>query len=98
DSSRVLEGEAEPQGQRRQRLDGRVAPALLQVGQRGLGHVRAGREGGQRHPAGGAEPTHVRRDDLPDGGESLSRSLISHASELYQQSNKMVRWTGRCVI
>jgi hypothetical protein len=76
----VAEGYAQPQRQRPQCLDSRVAPALLQVGQRGLGHVRAGREGGQRHPAGGAEPAQVRRDDLPDVGESLVWSLSSHAS------------------
>ena len=91
----VAKGYAEPQGQRPQRLDGRVAPALLQVGQRGLGHVRTGCEGSQRHPAGGAEPPQVRRDDLPDIGESLVGSLVPHASELYQQSNKMVQWAGR---
>jgi hypothetical protein len=67
----VTEGHAEPQGQRPQRLDGRIAPALLQVRQRGLGHIRAGREGSQGHPAGGAEPTQVRGDDVPDVGEGL---------------------------
>jgi hypothetical protein len=87
----VAEGHAQPQGQRPQRLDGRITPALLQVGQRGLRDIGAGRQGGQRHPAGGAEPAQVRRDDLPDVGEGWFLSVIPHASELYQRSNKMVR-------
>src|SRR6185437_6819651 len=55
------------------------------------GHVRPGRESSQGHPAGGAEPAQVRGDDVPDVGESLIRSLVPHANELYQRSNKMVR-------
>jgi len=87
----VAEGDAKPQGQRPQRLDRRVAAALLEVRQRGLGDIRAGRQGGQRHPAGGAKPAQVRRDDLPHTGESLFLSFTLHASELYHRSNKMVR-------
>ena len=75
---------AEPQGQRPQRLDRRIPPALLQVGQRGFRDVRAGGQGGQGHPAGGAEPVQVRRNDVRHIGEGPFRSVIHHASELYQ--------------
>src|ERR1700691_3778436 len=88
---KITERDAESQGQRPQRLDRRVAPSLLQVGQRGFCDVGAVRERGQRHPAGGPEPAQVRRDDVPHVGKSLFRPLTVHANELYQWSNKLVR-------
>ena len=87
----VAEGHAEPEGQRPQRLDGRIAAALLQVCQRGLRDIRAGRQGCQRHPAGRAEPVQVRRDDLADVAERPFLSFVRHANEVYQRTNKMVR-------
>src|SRR5689334_2395961 len=92
----VAERHAEPDGQRPQRLDRGVAPALLQVGQCGLGQVGPGREGGQRHPAGGTEPVQVRRENLAHVREGPVRRFVRHASELYQWSNEMVRCARRC--
>ncbi len=62
----VAEGDAEPERERPQGLDRRVAAPLLEVRQRRLGHARPRRKLGEREPPLCAQPAEVRPNCVDD--------------------------------
>src|SRR5919204_2740094 len=63
----VAEGDVEPERERPERLDRRIAAPLLEVRERRLRHARARGELGQREPPLRPQPAEVRPDHVDDG-------------------------------
>jgi tripeptide aminopeptidase len=63
----VAEGDAEPEGERPERLDRRISAPLLEVRERRLRHARARGELGQRQPPLRPQAAEVRPDYVDDG-------------------------------